>query len=168
MKTKDLQSIEEKFLQNPSRALITVVEIWLQQQYNVQRHGPPTWQMLVKAIDSPAGGNDHTLARKIASKHPAGEYMYTCSLNFTFTHSTFWISAGNLIPSKQEAYEGEHSSSGGVNLCGIISTVVLNCNRFSSSSMHYTTIQQEVVGTTVPVVLTSATGHFDSVSLCIL
>ena len=70
LKPKDVQSIDRE---DPSRILSKVVEIWLQQQYNVQRHGPPTWQMLVKAVDSPAGGNDHTLAREIASKHPTGE-----------------------------------------------------------------------------------------------
>ena len=73
LKPKDLQSIEERFHQDPSRALSKVVETWLQQQYNVQKCGQPTWQMLVKAVNSPAGGNDHTLAKKIASKHPASE-----------------------------------------------------------------------------------------------
>ena len=73
LKPKDLQSIDKE---DSSRALSTMVEMWLQQQYNVQRHGPPTWQMLVKAVDSPAGGNDHTLAKKIASKHPASKYIY--------------------------------------------------------------------------------------------
>ena len=78
LKPKDVQSIDRE---DSSRALSKVVEIWLQQQYNVQRHGPPTWQMLVKAVDSPAGGNDHTLAREIASKHPTGEHVCTCSLH---------------------------------------------------------------------------------------
>ena len=45
---------------------------WLQGSYNVQKFGPPTWRMLVKAVDSPAGGNDHNLAKKIASNHPVG------------------------------------------------------------------------------------------------
>ena len=76
LKPKDLQSIEEMFRQDPSRALGKVVETWLQQQYNMKKCGPPTWQMLVKAVDSPAGGNDHTLARKIAFKHPASKYKW--------------------------------------------------------------------------------------------
>ena len=75
LKPKDLKSIEETFSQDPSRALGKVVETWLQQQYNVKKCGPPTWRMLVKAVDSPAGGNDHNLARKIASKYPASEYI---------------------------------------------------------------------------------------------
>ena len=75
LKPKDLKSIEEMFCQDPSRALGKVVETWLQQQYNVKKFGPPTWQMLVKAVDSPAGGNDHNLAQKIASKYPASEYI---------------------------------------------------------------------------------------------
>ena len=96
LKPKDLQSIEEMFRQEPSRALGKVVETWLQQQYNVKKCGPPTWQMLVKAVDSPAGGNDHTLAKKIASKHAASKYMHAheilndChNITMSFTHSAF-------------------------------------------------------------------------------
>ena len=82
LKPKDLQSIDKEDL---SRALSTVIETWLQQKYNVQRHGPPTWQMLVKAVDSPAGGNNHTLAKKIALKHPSSEYPNIPNIiNFTF------------------------------------------------------------------------------------
>ena len=73
LKPKDVESIDKE---DPSRALSKVVKMWLKQQYNVQRHGPPTWRMLVKAVDSSAGGNDHTLAEKIASKHPASKYTW--------------------------------------------------------------------------------------------
>ena len=75
LKLKDVQSIDKE---DPSRALSTVIETWLQQKYNVQRHGPPTWQMLVKVVDSPAGGNDHTLAKKIALNHPAEQEKNPC------------------------------------------------------------------------------------------
>ena len=66
-----LNSIESSFQQNPERALKQVVTAWLQKHYNVDKFGPPTWQMLVKGVHSPAGGNDYTLAKKIASNHPA-------------------------------------------------------------------------------------------------
>ena len=54
------------------KALQAVLLLWLNQKYNVGRFGPPTWQMLVKAVDMETGGNDHKLARRIASRHPAG------------------------------------------------------------------------------------------------
>ena len=31
----------------------------------------PSWRSLVKAVDSPSGGNNHALAKKIASQHKA-------------------------------------------------------------------------------------------------
>ena len=68
----ELDSIEESFHRNPRRALTRVVVAWLQKKYNVQKFGPPTWRMLVKAVDRPAGGNDHNLAKKIAANHPVG------------------------------------------------------------------------------------------------
>ena len=84
LKLKDVRSIEKE---DPSRRLSKVIETWLHQQYNVQRHGPPTWQMLVKAVNNPAGGNDNTLARKIASKYPASEYMAFHAWSLYFVHS---------------------------------------------------------------------------------
>ena len=66
-----LDEIEEKFDSDPRKALRKVVGAWLQKKYDVSKFGLPTWQMLVKAIDSPAGGNDHQLAEKIALDHPA-------------------------------------------------------------------------------------------------
>ena len=74
LSTSDLNSIESSFKHDPRRALTMVVSAWLQKSYSVEDFGPPTWQMLVKAVDSPAGGNDHTLAQKIASNHPASEW----------------------------------------------------------------------------------------------
>lgn len=53
-------------------ALKEVLLVWLRQRYNVERFGPPTWRMLVEAVDNATGGNDHELAKKIASNHPAG------------------------------------------------------------------------------------------------
>ena len=32
---------------------------------------PPSWRSLVKAVDSPSGGNNHALAKVIASRHKA-------------------------------------------------------------------------------------------------
>ena len=42
---------------------------WLQQAYNTERFGPPSWKMLVAAVAHPSGGNNNALAQQIASKH---------------------------------------------------------------------------------------------------
>ena len=44
---------------------------WLEKNYNVGRFGPPSWQMLAKAVGHPAGGAYVALAEKIAEKHKA-------------------------------------------------------------------------------------------------
>ena len=46
-----------------------VLTEWLQQAYNTDRFGLPSWNLLVAAVAHPAGGNDHALARRIAEKH---------------------------------------------------------------------------------------------------
>ena len=73
--TSELDSIESTYQEYPKRALRKVVTAWLQKHYNVDKFGPPTWQMLVKGVHSPAGGNDYTLAKKIADNHPASEWI---------------------------------------------------------------------------------------------
>ena len=55
-----------------SDALEDVLLLWLNQQFNVAKHGPPTWRMLVRAVSNKSGGNDHELAKQIALNHPAG------------------------------------------------------------------------------------------------
>ena len=50
------------------QAFSQMLLIWLRRNYNVDKYGPPTWQRLVDAVDNV----DHALAKKIASKHPAG------------------------------------------------------------------------------------------------
>ena len=77
--TSELDSIESSFQHKPQRALTKVVTAWLQKHYSVDNFGLPTWQMLVKAVDSRAGGNDHTLAQKIASNHPASKWNFNSS-----------------------------------------------------------------------------------------
>ena len=76
-----LDDIEEKYDHDPHQALQKVVDAWLKQKYDVSTFGPPTWQMLVRAIDNPAGGNDHQLAEKIALDHPSGECTIEASVS---------------------------------------------------------------------------------------
>ena len=66
----ELNNIKEE--SKTPRALSSVLQAWLKLNYNAGIHGPPTWRKLVEAVDSPAGGNNHALAKAIASEHPIG------------------------------------------------------------------------------------------------
>ena len=70
-----LSEIRKMYPNDAEQALNDVLLLWLQREYNVDRFGPPTWRMIVKAVDSPAGGKDHKLAMKIARDHPISEYV---------------------------------------------------------------------------------------------
>ena len=48
--------------------LTDMLRQWLNKTYDVERFGQPSWQMLAEAVKSPAGGNNPTLAAKMARK----------------------------------------------------------------------------------------------------
>ena len=48
----------------------------------MERFGPPTWRILVEAVDRKAGGNNHDLAKEIASDHPTAGIMDNSNLYF--------------------------------------------------------------------------------------
>jgi hypothetical protein len=73
LRNDNLEAIRKKYPNEfDQQALNDVLLLWLKKEYNVGRFGPPTWRMLVEAVNKESGGNDHKLAKKIASKHPAG------------------------------------------------------------------------------------------------
>ena len=78
----ELDSIRAVFCQFVDQALREVLQVWLKQRYNVQRHGRPTWRRLVEAVDSSAGGHNPALAKDIAERHP----MTSMKLSFTYTN----------------------------------------------------------------------------------
>ena len=65
-----METIQKAFQQDIAQAFTAVLTKWLRHSYNVKKYGPPTWRRLVEAVDSPAGGNDHALAKKIAEHYP--------------------------------------------------------------------------------------------------
>ena len=69
LSTRELDQIREDY-HSSEQALGQVINIWLKQRYSVERFGLPSWRMLVKAVDSRAGGGDHALAKKITFAHP--------------------------------------------------------------------------------------------------
>ena len=77
LRLSDLRAIQSTHEHRADQALSEVVVLWLQQKYNVEKFGPPTWQQLVMAIDSEAGGDNHALAKEIASKYPSGKHTTT-------------------------------------------------------------------------------------------
>ena len=74
LQIKDLRKLRDKYPNkcDAREALEEVLLLWLEKQYNVESFGPPTWKMIVEAVDRKGGGNNHELAKEIASKHPAG------------------------------------------------------------------------------------------------
>ena len=69
---RELDAIRKAYDKDITQCFTEVLHIWLKQRYYVDRYGPPTWCRLVQAVDNPAGGNNHLLAKTIASKHPPG------------------------------------------------------------------------------------------------
>ena len=78
LETTDLRTIRDRYPDkcDTELALEDVLLLWLDQKYSVTEHGPPTWQMLVKAVDKMSGGSYHELAKDIASNHQSGTMYY--------------------------------------------------------------------------------------------
>ena len=90
---------------------------WLKQENTLR--GPPSWQLLVDAVASPAGGNNQALAQQIARRHngiynnstsmfvkiitafPFLSHIYTCSQ----------ISSKEVSPGKASYYTLSVSNS---------------------------------------------------------
>ena len=85
----ELEAIRKIHSQDTEQALIQVLLLWLRQQYDTEKCGCPTWQRLREAVDSPAGGNNHTLAEKIAEKH----------LKSSMSHSNLFLFLSLSFPS---------------------------------------------------------------------
>ena len=80
LRDDDLKAISQAYPNECDNeiALKDVLLVWLRRRYNVERFGPPTWRMLVGAVDKKTGGNDHKLAKEIASNHPTGSQNVGC------------------------------------------------------------------------------------------
>ena len=73
LKISELDRVRDKSSSNgDEKALQDVLLLWLNRNFNVEKFGPPTWRMLVEAVDKKTGGDNHELAKDIASGHPAG------------------------------------------------------------------------------------------------
>ena len=76
LRSDDLEDICKKYPnesdRDVKRALNNVLRLWLKKKYNVEKFGPPTWRMLVEAVNKKSGGNNYELAKQISLNHPAG------------------------------------------------------------------------------------------------
>ena len=74
LRNDDIGAIRKKYPNESDheQALADLLLLWLKKEYNVESFGPPTWRMLVEAVNKKTGGNNYELAKQIALNHPAG------------------------------------------------------------------------------------------------
>ena len=77
LRNDDLETIHKKYPNESDheQALNDVLLLWLKKEYNVERFGPPTWRMLVEAVNKKTGGNNYELAKQIAQNHQIGRVV---------------------------------------------------------------------------------------------
>jgi hypothetical protein len=69
LRQPDLDRIKADHKQDSSSCLEKMVTMWLNQSYNTERFGLPSWKMLVEAVAHRNGGNNNALAIHIATKY---------------------------------------------------------------------------------------------------
>ena len=69
LRVAELDTISSKNHTDPTECLKDMLLAWVQQHYNINEFGPPSWRLLCQAIFKQAGGNNPALARKIAEHH---------------------------------------------------------------------------------------------------
>ena len=70
---REMDVVKKEFQHDIVQAFTEVLRIWLRHRYNVEKYGAPTWRRLVEAVDNPAGGNNHALAKIVAQHYPVKE-----------------------------------------------------------------------------------------------
>ena len=63
----DLDRVHEENQQSTQTALCGVLLLWLCKMYDVEKYGPPTWEMLVEAVIKDSSGN-HYMGEQIAKR----------------------------------------------------------------------------------------------------
>ena len=90
MKITDLRKIRDEH-PSDSDGLEDVLLLWLNHKYDKKKHGPPTWRMLVEAVDRKSGGDNRELAKQIALNHPAGSTIWIISSISTYVPACMQI-----------------------------------------------------------------------------
>ena len=68
LRAADLDTIGSRHPDNITECLRDTLHAWLQQRYDVAKFGPPTWNMLSKAVEQRAGGNNPALAKTLTKQ----------------------------------------------------------------------------------------------------
>ena len=76
LKPATLNTIEGSRINLKDR-LSDVLAEWLNKAYNVQRFGQPSWQLVVRAVRDPAGGDNQALADTMAAKYGGKGSLFT-------------------------------------------------------------------------------------------
>ena len=71
----DLLDVIERDHRRCEDRLTEVLTLWLKGNYNTERFGEPSWEMLAEAVGHRSGGNNPALAQKIASRYRGIIYM---------------------------------------------------------------------------------------------
>ena len=72
-----LDEIETNNPRDARKALGQGIDSWLARRYDTEQFGEPSWRKLASAVASPAGGNNPSLALKIAEDHPGKQLLMT-------------------------------------------------------------------------------------------
>ena len=72
-----LSYIERNYSKDAERCLLESIRHWLQCDYDIEKHEPPSWRSLVAAIGHSAGGQNHALAANIAKAHKSKPEIFT-------------------------------------------------------------------------------------------
>ena len=64
-----LDRVEKERHDDMRSCLSQIVTEWLNESYNTERFGLSSWKMLVEAVAHRSGGNNHALARQLASDY---------------------------------------------------------------------------------------------------
>ena len=58
--------------------LTAMLTLWLKKNYDTEKHGEPSWELLSGAVRHPAGGKNSALADSIARKYGGILYLKFC------------------------------------------------------------------------------------------
>ena len=72
--------------------LTEVLTLWLKGNYNSERFGEPSWELLARAVADPAGGNNPALAEEITRQYGGVNiWCWSCWFRYKFID---WLNFG--------------------------------------------------------------------------
>ena len=62
-----IETVRHNYPQDPDRCLMYVLDQWLNENYNTKQFGHPSWRRVCEVIAERSGGDNRSLAYKIAA-----------------------------------------------------------------------------------------------------